>query len=248
MSNSAQQRVIAVLTALALAATFIACGFAVCAAVPATTKLLAENTCADELSAFDKEQLVTAAVATRSYTVQDNDRNEVMAVIARINDEAETPFAHATAEQLAAAPDPYTLTPEALDHLDDVHDVVNRVMPSLVGVAVLAGFLFMVTLRMFPLRLAGRELLIAGAIPMIVFVALAAWVAIDFNGFFAALHSLFFVDGSWTFPYDSLLICMYPQAFWMGMGIVWLVTTCLLSILSMVFGYVLSRKRVPNES
>ena len=44
---------------------------------------------------------------------------------------------------------------------------------------------------------------------------------IDFNGLFAAFHSLFFVDGTWTFNYDSLLISMYPIDFWMGMGAVW---------------------------
>ncbi|MFR7649951.1 MAG: DUF1461 domain-containing protein [Eggerthella lenta] len=43
---------------------------------------------------------------------------------------------------------------------------------------------------------------------------------VDFNGLFAAFHSLFFVEGTWTFNYDSLLISMYPIDFWMN-GAVW---------------------------
>ena len=54
-----------------------------------------------------------------------------------------------------------------------------------------------------------------------VLVVLGLWGVIDFNGLFAAFHSLFFVDGTWTFNYDSLLISMYPIDFWMGMGAVW---------------------------
>ena len=69
-----------------------------------------------------------------------------------------------------------------------------------------------------------------------IFVCLAIWVAVDFNGFFAAFHSLFFAAGTWTFSWDSLLICMYPPNFWIGMGVVWFVVTMVLSILGIVIG------------
>ena len=62
----------------------------------------------------------------------------------------------------------------------------------------------------------------AGIAVVAVFALLAAWVVVDFNGFFAAFHSLFFANGTWTFSYDSLLITMYPPEFWIGMGAVWL--------------------------
>ena len=58
----------------------------------------------------------------------------------------------------------------------------------------------------------------AGIAVVAVFALLAAWVVVDFNGFFAAFHSLFF--GNWRGPvlHDSLLITMYPPEFWIGMG------------------------------
>ena len=58
----------------------------------------------------------------------------------------------------------------------------------------------------------------AGIAVVAVFALLAAWVVVDFNGFFAAFHSLFFANGTWTFSYDSLLITMYPPEFWIRDG------------------------------
>ena len=246
MSKTAQERVIIALTSIALALTFFASGFAVCAGVPATTEVLARATSADEISPFSKDQLVEAAVATRAYTVVETDRDALAETVARINADARTPYAAATRAQLEAAPDAYALTPYALDHLDDVHAVIERVMPALLGIAVLAAFCFAVTLRQFSTRAVGCALLLAGCGVIAVFVALGAWVLIDFDSFFAAFHSLFFSAGTWTFPYDSLLICMYPQAFWMGMGAVWLATAVTLSILSVVFGIVLTKKRAQS--
>lgn len=93
-------------------------------------------------------------------------------------------------------------------------------------------------------RALGGVLLAAGIVVVAAFALLAAWVVVDFNGFFAAFHSLFFASGTWTFSYDSLLITMYPPEFWMGMGAVWLAATGLLSILAIVVGALL-RRRTP---
>lgn len=247
MTRDAQAKVMTALTALALALTFIACGFAVCAGIPATTEMLSRATSAESASPFSQEQLVDAALATRAYTVEGTERGELFSVVERINREAGTPYADATPDALSAAPDAYTLTPDALDHLDDVHGVIERLMPALLGCAVLAAFCLMVSLRQFPTRIVGRALLIAGDGVIALFAVLLVWTMLDFDGFFAAIHSLFFAAGTWTFPYDSLLICMYPQAFWMGMGAVWLASTAALSILSVVFGIAVTRKAKRSE-
>ncbi len=55
-----------------------------------------------------------------------------------------------------------------------------------------------------------------------VFVVLAALAALaDFSAFFSAFHGLFFADGTWTFPDDSLLILLFPEPFWMTAGAAW---------------------------
>ena len=82
----------------------------------------------------------------------------------------------------------------------------------------------------------GGVLMASGAAVIAVFALLALWVTIDFNGFFAAFHSLFFSAGTWTFSYDSLLICMYPPDFWISMGAVWLVTTLAGCLICLIIG------------
>ena len=71
-------------------------------------------------------------------------------------------------------------------------------------------------------RTLGRTLIAGGGLVLAAFCALGAWAAIDFDGLFAAFHSLFFQAGTWTFPYDSLLITLYPTAFgwaWAASGL-----------------------------
>ena len=76
------------------------------------------------------------------------------------------------------------------------------------------------------------------ALLLALLAVLGVWGMVDFNGLFAAFHSLFFVDGTWTFSYDSLLISMYPLDFWMGMGGVWLATSVGLGAVCFIGGCV----------
>lgn len=241
-ASKRQQTFMSAITAVFLAVTFIACGLAVCAGLPYTTETICGATCNDADSPFSRDELITLAAATRDYSIESNDRAKLMEAIAAANASAGTPYANATASELASAPDAYTLTPDALSHLDDVFDVVSRTFMAMIGVAVLSAFCLMVLLRTFGMRAVARALTWAGAGVIALFVALGAWAALDFNGLFAAFHSLFFAAGTWTFPSDSLLICMFPLAFWMGMGAVWLATTALLSILSVVLGVAMSKR------
>jgi integral membrane protein (TIGR01906 family) len=61
-----------------------------------------------------------------------------------------------------------------------------------------------------------------GAIATLVSLALAVVAAFaDFEAVFSAFHGLFFAAGTWTFPYDSLLIQVFPEPFWMWAGMAW---------------------------
>lgn len=238
-------RLVAIVATVALAVTFVAAGLAACC-LPQTTQALAGafSGTEDTATPFSHDELVRAAVATRDYTVGSHDRAAVMGVVAAINRDANTRYAEVDEAELVAAPDVYTLDAEALSHLDDVYGVVSAALAALGIVALVAvGACLFLGVRAGGRRL-GAVLLGAGIAVVIVFALLAAWVVVDFNGFFASFHSLFFADGSWTFSYDSLLITMYPPAFWMGMGAVWLAATGGLSILAIVVGAVLRRRPV----
>ncbi len=92
----------------------------------------------------------------------------------------------------------------------------------------------------------GVVLVAAGTVVLVAFAGLGIWAAVNFAGFFAAFHGLFFSQGNWTFPYDSLLICSLPTEFWMGMGAIWLLVSVLASVLSIVVGLKVG-KRAPGK-
>lgn len=257
--------VVAVISATALAVSLIAAGFAACAVPDVSTKALASVYSIDDASPFTKDELVAAAVQTKHYTIDDNDKAAAYATIAAINAQEAlagtagkgAPKIDATAnyaagelsgEQVAAleaafdaASEHYVLTPDAVSHLDDVFGVVQAAKWWLLAAVVAACVGCTATAFRGGKRLLGRVLAGAGVSVLAVFALLAAWVAIDFDGFFAQFHSLFFAAGTWTFSWDSLLICMYPPEFWVGMGAIWLVVTVACCVVCITIGRLLRK-------
>ena len=254
--------VVAVISAAALAVSLIAAGFAACAVPDVSTKALASVYSTDDASPFTKDELVAAAVQTKHYTIDDNDKAAVYATIAAINAQEAlagmgAPKIDATAnyaagelsgEQIAAletafdaASERYVLTPDAVSHLDDVFGVVQAAKWWLLAAVIAACVGCTATAFRGGKRLLGRVLAGAGVSVLAVFALLAAWVAIDFDGFFTQFHSLFFAAGTWTFSWDSLLICMYPPEFWVGMGAIWLVVTVACCVVCITIGRLLRK-------
>ncbi|MEC4272311.1 DUF1461 domain-containing protein [Adlercreutzia sp. R25] len=238
--------VLAGLGAALLAVTLLVCGFAVCC-MPATTQALSSAVSTGEDSPYTHEQLVPLAVATRNFTVDyhqsmEEARESLAADVvdaARAaaaegapkyfnwNQEAREVLADTdrpafdTMEALSEVSDRYALDADAVSHLEDCNRLINGVSSYLgmfgvaaLIVAIVLGFRKQFAALAFMLRMGPAFLLF-------VLIVLGLWGVVDFNGLFAAFHSLFFVDGTWTFSYDSLLISMYPLNFWMGMGAVW---------------------------
>ena len=229
-------------SALLLAVTLIGAGFAAVAIPDAATATLSRafSGCDQPNTPFTADELASMAIAGKRYTFDDNDREKLDAAIAEANAAAEADGrATASTRENAAR----SLPADAISHLDDVYRVASVAKQALVIVAVLciAG-LAHVAVRISRGAL-GRTLMAGGGLVLAAFCALGAWTAIDFGGLFAAFHSLFFQAGTWTFPYDSLLITLYPTAFWMGMGGIWLAVTCGLSILAVLIGFTLGHKQ-----
>ncbi len=62
------------------------------------------------------------------------------------------------------------------------------------------------------------------------FVVLLGLVGtLDFDSFFVAFHGVFFKDGTWTFPYDALIIRIFPEAFWTTAALSWAVLALVFS-------------------
>lgn len=152
-----------------------------------------------------------------------------------------------TMEQLAAMDPAYGLDQEALDHLDDVNDVLSRLMNAILGIAVLSAFCLFGTLWMFGPSPVGRALRWAAAATILLFALMAGWAALSFESLFSFIHSLFFAAGSWTFPADSLLISMYPTQFWVGMALYWFAITMTLATLSWIIGTIITKRQTHIE-
>ena len=140
---------------------------------------------------------------------------------------------------LAQASDTYVLDPEAIEHLDDVFGVLATAEPVVLGAFIAAVLTAVGVGCASGRRTFGTVLLCAGLGTIAVFAILGIWAAIDFEGLFAVFHSLFFAQGSWVFSADSLLITMYPEPFWIGMGAIWLATTIAVSAVSAIAGFAL---------
>lgn len=106
-------------------------------------------------------------------------------------------------------------------HLRDVRAVLSGARTATGAAALLlAGYVaWCVAKRRFALLRRGMTW---GAVLTGALVVLAAAASLlDFGAFFAVFHGLFFAAGTWTFPYDSLLIRLFPEPFWAASGAAW---------------------------
>lgn len=232
------RHVMAVFAAICFAVMIVAAGFGVCL-IPKTTEILASYTDKDAVSPFTTDQLVRVAVQGERYSFLDNDYDALMDTIRAINVEAGTPYAGLSVSELVTqADDAYTLTPDALSHLDDCFAVANVTRAFIIVFAVAGVVLGIVLLTKGPdgRRSCGRALQWAAALLALALIALAVFAFIDFDAFFSAFHGIFFPQGNWTFPARSLLITMYPENFWVGMGIIWVITSLICGIIFFALG------------
>lgn len=238
----ALNKLVAVGSTVLLAVTLIAAGFAAVAVPDWATVALSRafSGCDQPLTPFAHDELTSMAVAGKHYTFDSNNADELNEAIAAANASAE---ADGRATVIGEASETRHLPADAISHLDDVYRVVSAAKPALAVIAVLcvAG-LAHVAVRINR-RALGRVLIAGGAFVLAAFAALGIWALVDFYGLFDVFHSLFFQAGTWTFSIDSLLITLYPTAFWMGMAGIWLAVTCGLSILAVLVGFTLGHKQ-----
>lgn len=248
--------VIAALAAIALAFSFVGAGFVACV-LPPVTHALSQAFSDDATSPFDRDQLTYVAEATRDYSFGSHDLLALCQVIYDVDvayaddeglsavDMAQLGFPRvdevsdrSNLEQLQAAFDgaseAYCLSSQSISHLDDCNAIARVAYPAVAAAMALAA-VGIVILGMRGCRTGlCADLLGAGLAVVVAFVVLGTWATLDFDGFFAAFHSVLFSQGNWMFSYDSLLICALPTEFWAGMGAVWLFVALALSVASIV--------------
>ena len=137
--------------------------------------------------------------------------------------------------------DRYTLPSNALSHLEDCTPIftTGRVSVGVVGGFSLVGLIALGILT--GRKSAGRAMKLAATLVAAVLLALAAWAVVDFNGLFTWMHQMLFAQGNWTFSSSSLLIQLFPEAFWAAMAALWVVCSLLCAALCGLIGKIVAR-------
>jgi len=250
--------IVNVVTELMLAFSFVGAGFVVCTAPPITHGLawvLADDT----TSPFDRNELVKVADATRDYSFGAHDLQALYRTIYEVDLEYRDGVGYSAAsttsvgfpkvdsvtdptslEQLRSAfegaSELFCFSSATVSHLDDCYAIAQVAFPLIIAASILATAGLIFTGLTGRRKRLGIVFMSAGIFVIVVFLGLAVWAIVDFNGLFAMFHGVFFSQGNWTFPYDSLLICSLPQPFWAGMAAVWLLVTALLCVIAIMVG------------
>lgn len=132
--------------------------------------------------------------------------------------------------------------PAAVSHLEDVAAVMAG---ARIATFVALGAFLACTVVWWRRRDSvsfARALVWGGAGLLVGAVAAAVFGRTNFDAFFTWFHTLFFSAGTWTFPYDSLLIQLFPEQFWIVGGVTWGTLAALMSVVSITVGLMLLRR------
>ena len=139
-----------------------------------------------------------------------------------------------------ALSDRYTLPQNALSHLQDCTPIftTGRISVGVVGGFALVGLIALGFLA--GRKRAGRAMQLGAALVAATLLALAAWVITDFDGLFTWMHQMLFSQGNWTFSASSLLIQLFPEAFWAAMAALWVICSLICAALCGLLGKVIA--------
>ncbi|MDR3686385.1 MAG: TIGR01906 family membrane protein [Coriobacteriia bacterium] len=91
--------------------------------------------------------------------------------------------------------------------------------------------------------------LMAAAGFCLLFVVLGALAGtMNFDALFTWFHGLFFAAGTWEFPYDSLLIQLFPEGFWIAAGVTWATIVAIVGVLLGVAGLMIRNAELRASS
>ena len=197
---------------LSLAATIAMSGLMVCIFFPFTTEALSKLTSTGSTFGVSADVMARAALATRDYALgligSEGLKNSLETIGLPSNG----------------------LDTLMLSHLKDCTPIFEGVRQLFLILLVISAILIILTGIFGRKKGLSNLLLHSSLLAIVVIVAFGMWVSFSFNSFFTWMHSLFFASGTWTFAADSLLICMFPQNFWIGMGVVWACVSIVISL------------------
>lgn len=132
-----------------------------------------------------------------------------------------------------AAGDPLFASGEVA-HMTDVKTVIQLTFLAAVVLVVLEVAALIYLGRRYPGGIR-RSLFAGSVITLLLIIAVAVLAALGWQQFFAAFHSIFFADGTWTFAASDTLIRLFPGQFWIDAGIAVAAVVLVISTLTLAF-------------
>lgn len=200
------------LARICLALTLVLAGLMVCIHAPFVTEFLSHQTSVSTQFGVSQETIAKASLAARDYALGTIGTEGLKSTLSGLGLPADG------------------LDASMLTHLQDCTWVFT-LFTNLFIALVIASVASIVLTAVFSGSDGTSSLLWQSAVlALIIIVAFGFWIVTNFESFFTWMHSLFFSAGTWTFSADSLLICMFPQNFWTGMGAIWGGVSIVLSV------------------
>ena len=128
------------------------------------------------------------------------------------------------------------LTPDAVSHLDDVHRLTQGGLIVACILASLGGACLIYIARRRGRYAVATLMKVSSLVCLLGLIALVGWCVFGFDAAFTLFHHIAFPWGNWSFPIDSLLICMFPPLFWLCMGGLWAAATAIVALLFALLG------------
>jgi integral membrane protein (TIGR01906 family) len=130
-------------------------------------------------------------------------------------------------------------TPLELSHLEDVQKVMSTA-DKIFYVSLVLSFILLI--YGFKRKLLPKMLLYGGISIVSIIGLILLFSVISFNSSFTAFHEIFFPQGNWQFPSDSLLIQTFPLDFFIKIAFIIFIQTLCWGSLFIVVGYHLQKR------
>ncbi len=218
--------------AVGIAYSLFGLGFLACTTSQATAAIGGTFSGWDN-TVFGKQNMAQIAEETRAFSIDGASTDALFDAIQNAAKESNV------AESLTSS-ERYTLPENALSHLRDCTPIftTGRISVGVVGGFSLAGLvaLFVLAGR----KRVGRTIIAGAGLVGALLLALGIWAVVDFNGLFTWMHTMLFAQGNWTFSSTSLLIQLFPEAFWAAMAALWVVASLVCAAIAGVIGKVIA--------
>ncbi len=106
-----------------------------------------------------------------------------------------------------------------ISHMDDVKLVYDQLTAAALIALVVAVATAWALIRLGDIALVWGAISDGSLFTLCALVGLGAWMAVGFDAFFTAFHSIFFAEDTWLFAYSDTLIRLFPLPFWEDVGL-----------------------------